>query len=232
MCLPAKPGHTRLLYRMSTDFLGWTDGIPGMQRFWRHMAGQARAAAAAARAARCRGGREHGSVRLACQRPHTAAHLAPSLPSPNTQVLDEDLVLVLGQQDRLLRGGNTWRHPVSYDKLAVRYRRWRNSLVLNGTAAAAAQLAREGGTLAADEVGGGEPALTMRSGEIFELEVRREGLMWPRNWVGRPCSQVGRRASRLAPPRLCRLSCPTPLARIPAQNDEHCFVDLTGSGSS
>ncbi len=44
------------------------------------------------------------------------------------QVLGEDLVLVTGQQDRLLRGGDTWRHPVSYDKLAVRYRRWRNSL--------------------------------------------------------------------------------------------------------
>ena len=43
-------------------------------------------------------------------------------------MLGEDLVLVLGQQDRLMRGGDTWRHPVSYDKLAVRYRRWRNSL--------------------------------------------------------------------------------------------------------
>ena len=43
-------------------------------------------------------------------------------------MLGEDLVLVTGQQDRLQRGGDTWRHPVSYDKLAVRYRRWRNSL--------------------------------------------------------------------------------------------------------
>ena len=31
-----------------------------------------------------------------------------------------------GQQDRLERGGDTWATPVSYDKLAVRYRRWRN----------------------------------------------------------------------------------------------------------
>lgn len=44
------------------------------------------------------------------------------------QVLGEDLVLVKGQQDRMIRGGDTWQHPVSYDKLAVRYRRWRNSL--------------------------------------------------------------------------------------------------------
>ena len=52
------------------------------------------------------------------------------MPAPpySSQVLGEDLVLVEGQQDRLLRGGDTWRHPVSYDKLAVRYRRWRNSL--------------------------------------------------------------------------------------------------------
>lgn len=45
-----------------------------------------------------------------------------------SQVLGEDLVLVKGQQDRMIRGGDIWQHPVSYDKLAVRYRRWRNSL--------------------------------------------------------------------------------------------------------
>uniref|UniRef100_A0A7S0DGW1 Pheophorbide a oxygenase domain-containing protein n=1 Tax=Amorphochlora amoebiformis TaxID=1561963 RepID=A0A7S0DGW1_9EUKA len=44
------------------------------------------------------------------------------------QVLSEDTALVLGQQDRLKRGANTWENPVSYDKLGVRYRRWRNSL--------------------------------------------------------------------------------------------------------
>jgi hypothetical protein len=38
------------------------------------------------------------------------------------QVLGEDLKLVLGQQDRMQRGGDTWANPVSYDKLAVRYR--------------------------------------------------------------------------------------------------------------
>ena len=41
---------------------------------------------------------------------------------------------MLGQQDRLRRGGDTWRNPVSYDKLGVRYRRWRNSLRPAGAA--------------------------------------------------------------------------------------------------
>ena len=40
------------------------------------------------------------------------------------QVLAEDLVLVLGQQARMQRGGDTWNFPVPYDKLAVRYRGW------------------------------------------------------------------------------------------------------------
>lgn len=44
------------------------------------------------------------------------------------QVLGEDLRLVLGQQDRLERGGDVWGHPVPYDKLGVRYRRWRNGI--------------------------------------------------------------------------------------------------------
>ena len=40
VCLPSRVGHTRLLYRMSTDFLGWTDLIPGIHLFWKHIAGQ------------------------------------------------------------------------------------------------------------------------------------------------------------------------------------------------
>lgn len=68
---------------MCMDFMDWVRFVPGIQRFWRYIAGQ---------------------------------------------VLGEDLVLVTGQQDRLRRGGDTWRNPVSYDKLGVRYRRWRNSL--------------------------------------------------------------------------------------------------------
>jgi chlorophyllide a oxygenase len=48
------------------------------------------------------------------------------------QVLGEDLVLVKGQQDRMERGGNTWANPVSYDKMAVRYRRWRNKVAEEG----------------------------------------------------------------------------------------------------
>ncbi|GMH40354.1 hypothetical protein BSKO_08258 [Bryopsis sp. KO-2023] len=44
------------------------------------------------------------------------------------QVLGEDLVLVKGQQDRLSRGGDVWANPMPYDKLGVRYRRWRNAV--------------------------------------------------------------------------------------------------------
>jgi hypothetical protein len=44
------------------------------------------------------------------------------------QVLGEDLVLVLGQQARMIAGDNTWGTPLPYDKLAVRYRRWRNTV--------------------------------------------------------------------------------------------------------
>lgn len=83
VCLPSREGHTRLLYRMSLDFMGWLKYVPKIQMFWEYIAGQ---------------------------------------------VLGEDLVLVLGQQDRMQRGGNTWQRPVTYDKLAVRYRRWRNKV--------------------------------------------------------------------------------------------------------
>eukprot|EP00270_Netrium_digitus_P016904 TRINITY_DN612_c0_g1_i1.p1 TRINITY_DN612_c0_g1~~TRINITY_DN612_c0_g1_i1.p1 ORF type:complete len:656 (-),score=186.37 TRINITY_DN612_c0_g1_i1:47-2014(-) len=44
------------------------------------------------------------------------------------QVLAEDLRLVLGQQDRMTKGANVWNHPVVYDKLGIRYRRWRMGL--------------------------------------------------------------------------------------------------------
>lgn len=44
------------------------------------------------------------------------------------KVLNEDLRLVLGQQDRMINGANVWNLPVSYDKLGVRYRLWRNAL--------------------------------------------------------------------------------------------------------
>lgn len=44
------------------------------------------------------------------------------------KVLGEDLRLVVGQQQRLKNGANVWSNPVSYDKLGVRYRRWRNSM--------------------------------------------------------------------------------------------------------
>lgn len=44
------------------------------------------------------------------------------------KVLNEDLRLVLGQQERMLNGANVWNSPVSYDKLGVRYRLWRESV--------------------------------------------------------------------------------------------------------
>ena len=66
------------------------------------------------------------------------------------QVLGEDLVLVKGQQDRMQRGSDTWNFPVSYDKLAVRYRRWRNSLGDPQKAAEQAELASTSKMSAAD----------------------------------------------------------------------------------
>ncbi|KAG2493055.1 hypothetical protein HYH03_008718 [Edaphochlamys debaryana] len=83
VCLPSKKGHTRLLYRMSMDFMPWVRHVPFIQTLWKQVA---------------------------------------------KQVLGEDLVLVVGQQDRLQRGGDTWANPAPYDKLAVRYRRWRNNI--------------------------------------------------------------------------------------------------------
>ncbi|CAA2949353.1 chlorophyllide a oxygenase, chloroplastic-like [Olea europaea subsp. europaea] len=44
------------------------------------------------------------------------------------QVLNEDLRLVLGQQERMISGAFIWNCPVSYDKLGVRYRLWRETI--------------------------------------------------------------------------------------------------------
>lgn len=44
------------------------------------------------------------------------------------QVLNEDLRLVVGQQERMNKGANVWNVPVTYDKLGVRYRLWRDAL--------------------------------------------------------------------------------------------------------
>ncbi|CAL9121880.1 unnamed protein product [Musa textilis] len=44
------------------------------------------------------------------------------------KVLNEDLRLVVGQQDRMINGANVWNSPVSYDKLGIRYRLWRDAL--------------------------------------------------------------------------------------------------------
>ncbi|XXG45538.1 hypothetical protein AAC387_Pa02g0596 [Persea americana] len=44
------------------------------------------------------------------------------------KVLSEDLRLVIGQQERMINGANIWNWPVSYDKLGVRYRLWRDAV--------------------------------------------------------------------------------------------------------
>ncbi|XWS23736.1 hypothetical protein CRYUN_Cryun28dG0040900 [Craigia yunnanensis] len=44
------------------------------------------------------------------------------------QVLNEDLRLVIGQQERMINGANVWNWPVAYDKLGVRYRLWRDAV--------------------------------------------------------------------------------------------------------
>jgi chlorophyllide a oxygenase len=44
------------------------------------------------------------------------------------QVVNEDLRLVQGQQERLKGGADVWQQPVGYDKLGVAYRRWRNQV--------------------------------------------------------------------------------------------------------
>ncbi|KAK8308937.1 hypothetical protein V6Z12_D02G094900 [Gossypium hirsutum] len=44
------------------------------------------------------------------------------------QVLNEDLRLIIGQQERMINGANVWNLPVAYDKLGVRYRLWRNAV--------------------------------------------------------------------------------------------------------
>ena len=59
-----------------------------------------------------------------------------------------------GQQDRLERGGDTWGNPVSYDKMAVRYRRWRNQVAAGDEAATTAASA----------------STTLTAGELFAIE--------------------------------------------------------------
>ncbi|KAL4430402.1 hypothetical protein ABPG77_002208 [Micractinium sp. CCAP 211/92] len=117
VCLPSSEGRTRLLYRMSLDFMHWTKAVPGINKFWEKIAGQ---------------------------------------------VLGEDLVLVQGQQDRMSRGGDVWANPVSYDKLGVRYRRWRNS-VASGDPAARTQAEAGLRPLSAGEIFAQETASETRA---------------------------------------------------------------------
>ena len=68
VCLPAGPGRTRLLYRMSMDFLAWTRYIPLIQNFWSHIAGQVRPCCARQQ---MKAGSLHG-CQLASLAPHRA----------------------------------------------------------------------------------------------------------------------------------------------------------------
>lgn len=43
VCMPSKPGHTRLLYRMSLDFIPWLRNVPLIDRVWKSVAAQVRA---------------------------------------------------------------------------------------------------------------------------------------------------------------------------------------------
>eukprot|EP00238_Polyblepharides_amylifera_P005080 CAMPEP_0196593574 /NCGR_PEP_ID=MMETSP1081-20130531/76007_1 /TAXON_ID=36882 /ORGANISM="Pyramimonas amylifera, Strain CCMP720" /LENGTH=57 /DNA_ID=CAMNT_0041917593 /DNA_START=273 /DNA_END=446 /DNA_ORIENTATION=- len=45
-----------------------------------------------------------------------------------TQVIGEDLKLVVAQQAQMEKGGDAWATPVENDRLGVEYRRWRNTL--------------------------------------------------------------------------------------------------------
>jgi len=119
-CLPAGRGRTRLLYRMSMDFLDWTLYVPGMKKVWRAMA---------------------------------------------DKVLGEDLVLVQGQQDRSGRGGDVWKHPMPYDKIAVRYRRWRNSH-------------EEGAGPAEKEEATADLGRKVSAGELFNVDEQAPGISY------------------------------------------------------
>ncbi len=96
---------------MSLDFIPWLKKVPFIDKVWKGVAGQVRDSVTL-----------FGRSRKADLWHHWNLNLDVS------QVLGEDLPLVMGQQDRLVRGGDTWSFPVSYDKIAVRYRRWRNGV--------------------------------------------------------------------------------------------------------
>ena len=97
VCLPSKPGHTRLLYRLGMDSFSWLRHVPGIDLVWQDVA---------------------------------------------RQVLGEDLRLVLGQQERMMQGEDVWGNPVQYDKLGVKYRKWRNGLEERAGAAHAQEVYR------------------------------------------------------------------------------------------
>jgi hypothetical protein len=123
---------------MSLDFMHWTRHVPGIDRFWQSIAAQVGPFAVDLLArAHCPASLRGVAMTAVCCYAAWCFRQTPILVMGmdsasilflfSLQVLGEDLVLVAGQQDRMSRGADVWANPVSYDKLGVRYRRWRNS---------------------------------------------------------------------------------------------------------
>lgn len=78
-------------------------------------------------------------------------------------------MLVSGQQDRMLRGADVWGNPVAYDKLGVRYRRWRNS-VAAGRHAERREIENELRPMSAGELFRWEPCTHYRIRQSMQQE--------------------------------------------------------------
>ncbi|KAJ6405317.1 hypothetical protein OIU84_013305 [Salix udensis] len=158
VCLPSSRQKTRLLYRMSLDFAPVLKHIPFMHYLWRHFAEQVQKIPSFLlyimliftilspfctkkpppwhHLKRC------VIIELGvCHNPNsldpinntntfaiTLLTFPANIQTSMKQVLNEDLRLVLGQQERMINGANVWNWPVSYDKLGVRYRLWRDAV--------------------------------------------------------------------------------------------------------
>lgn len=124
VCIPSSRNKTRLLYRMSLDFAPVLKHIPFMHYLWRHFAEQVKKTSILSFLCiiiyrflnRCLIYQPCLSLICSC------------IYAWSIQVLNEDLRLVIGQQERMINGANVWNLPVAYDKLGVRYRLWRNAV--------------------------------------------------------------------------------------------------------
>ncbi|KAB5568595.1 hypothetical protein DKX38_002388 [Salix brachista] len=119
VCLPSSRQKTRLLYRMSLDFAPVLKHIPFMHYLWRHFAEQLGV---------CHNPTSLDPINNTNTFAITLLTFPANIQTSMKQVLNEDLRLVLGQQERMINGANVWNWPVSYDKLGVRYRLWRDAV--------------------------------------------------------------------------------------------------------